>query len=276
MNMNKSQIKDIAKKFGADLIGVAPIERFESLPPEQNPKSIFPQAKNMIILGRKIPRGALRGIEEGTEFELSYLNYGFYALEDQFLSKTTYDVVIYLESLGFEAVPLFAYEFNGQVEAIPVASGKPAPNVYVPQKFAAHAAGLGSVGRNGLFLTPEYGPMQRFAMIISDVPLDGDEIKELGFCDKCNVCLKSCPLAAFNPQDTNLPARRDNDLCKHCQNGAFQCSEGRFNVVDRQAAECSRSCLAALEERDLLTVKFQHKFRNKPAWKRDYFGDVIA
>lgn len=67
--MNAQELKTAAKQFGADLIGIADIQNLKHLPPKDNPLSIFPQATNVIVIGRKIPRGTLRGIEQGTEFD---------------------------------------------------------------------------------------------------------------------------------------------------------------------------------------------------------------
>ncbi|MEM1562698.1 MAG: (4Fe-4S)-binding protein, partial [Candidatus Bathyarchaeia archaeon] len=63
--MNSEEVKNLARKLGADLVGVAPIERFKDVPAHMHPASILPEAKSIIVVGRQIVRGALRGIEEG-------------------------------------------------------------------------------------------------------------------------------------------------------------------------------------------------------------------
>ena len=98
--MTSQELKAAAKSFGADLVGIASTASLAYLPKEDNPLSIFPQAKNVIIIGRKIPRGALRGIEQGTEMDNSFAQFGFIDLEDNFLAKTTYDVNIWMEARG--------------------------------------------------------------------------------------------------------------------------------------------------------------------------------
>lgn len=59
----------------------------------------------MIVLGRRVPRGALRGVEEGTNFT-NYSLYGYEWLDNRFTSLTTYQVGEFLEDSGSEAVPL--------------------------------------------------------------------------------------------------------------------------------------------------------------------------
>ena len=66
--ITSAYIKEQARKFGADLVGITSMDRFEGAPKQMDPRYIFPGAKSMIVLGYRIPRGAFRGIEEGTFF----------------------------------------------------------------------------------------------------------------------------------------------------------------------------------------------------------------
>jgi len=68
MTALEQKIRDAAKKEGIDLIGFAPKERFEGVDAVHNPFSIFPEGKTVIMIGRRICRGSLRGVEEGTNF----------------------------------------------------------------------------------------------------------------------------------------------------------------------------------------------------------------
>ncbi|MGE4565738.1 MAG: hypothetical protein AB7F32_12760 [Victivallaceae bacterium] len=265
--MNTSEFKTMARRFGADLVGIAPYERFDGLKSEQHPRSIFPQGKSVVVIGRRILRGSLRGIEEHSEMMSIYQNFGLFALEDQFLAKTSYDIVMFVEKLGREAVPLFAYEWNGENQGTPVAPGKPGPNVHIPPRFAAVKAGLGVIGRHGMLLTPEYGTRQRLAMLLTDLELDADPELELDYCSGCQDCVKACPLDAL-AADGHYDERR----CRKCGNGAVACDAGRFFAIDRVAASCGRACLASLERRGLLKQKFNHPFRVRAPWSCDAAG----
>lgn len=279
--MTSSEIKAAAKRFGADLAGIASTASLAYLPKEENPLSIFPQAKHVIVVGRKIPRGSLRGIEQGTEFDNSFAQFGLFNLEDQYLAKTTYDLTVWMESQGFEAVPLFAYDCAGHSVGVPVAEGKPAPNVMLKYRILAQAAGLGETGLNGLFLTREFGPRQRFAFLLTDADVQADAPFAPSICDDCGACVKACPLQAldsgkaaefgFKGQQRRV-AERNNALCKKCRNGAIQTNEGRFTTVDRVAAACSRACVKALEERGACLEKFNTRFGQATPWARDLFG----
>lgn len=59
--MNSEQVKNLAREMGADLVGIAPIERFKDVPMNENPVQIKPDAKSVIIMAFRILRGAQIG-----------------------------------------------------------------------------------------------------------------------------------------------------------------------------------------------------------------------
>lgn len=88
----------------------------------------------------------------------------------------------------------------------------------------AECAGLGVVGKNGLLITPEFGPSHRIAVIFLDIdnlPLKKlDENEHLwvkNFCETCNRCVKSCPGKAIFPQtvvlDDGYPQYIEREKC---------------------------------------------------------------
>lgn len=250
--LTNQSLHEAAVNFGADLLGIAPISRFEGVAPEHHPSSIFPQAKTVIVVGRRVLRGAVRSIEEKTN-ESSYLSFGLSMLEDQFLPKTAYDLVLFIENHHFDGVPIFGYDVEAASKvymAEPIAPGKVAPNVYIDVPHAAELAGLGRVGKHGLLITPQFGPLQRLSLILTDAEIEGDPLIEEDFCKNCNACTEACPF--------DLNRKR----CPICSEGAFPTNFGHFNTIDRLAASCSRACLDAMEKRNLLTRKFKQNFRD--------------
>ena len=67
-----------AKRYDADIVGFAPIERFAA---EDPVFQIFPQTKTVIGLGFRVLRGIYRGIEEGTTY-YQYTTMGVENLEE--------------------------------------------------------------------------------------------------------------------------------------------------------------------------------------------------
>ncbi|MFX1389012.1 MAG: reductive dehalogenase [Promethearchaeota archaeon] len=67
-------------------------------------------------------------------------------------------------------------------------------------------AGLGALGRNGLLITPEFGPRVRICKIFTDLPIISDDINlkfiEVvnKFCKKCSKCADACHTEAISKE----------------------------------------------------------------------------
>lgn len=275
MNQLETLIRDNLKKCHIDIIGFAGKDRFENVPSQHNPFSIFPEGKTVIMLGKRICRGALRGVEEGTNFG-DYKLFGNIWLEDEFLSIACYDLVNLLEDNGYEACPIFPNPSELGPSGVSVAEGRPAPNVYPDFDYAAVACGLGEIGMNGIFLSPEFGSRQRFHMIITDAEIEPTPLFDRHICDACGKCADSCPLGAINANNTSeidicgkkmTVAEINYEICKSCKNGACKNRFADIARPDRIAALCNRTCLCHLEEIGALKNKFENTFRNREAWQ---------
>jgi reductive dehalogenase len=76
--------------------------------------------------------------------------------------------------------------------------------ISVPQ---AIEAGLGEGGRNGILITPKYGPRVRLAKVITDLPMAQDHPIRFGvreFCQVCKKCADLCPTQAISYQDPTM------------------------------------------------------------------------
>ena len=205
------QLKAFAIAAGADLVGIAPMERFQGAPKQMDPRYIFPEAKALIGLGFRIPRGCFRGIEEGTYF-ISYATMGYADINLVTIPTVLRKVSLHLEDNGWEAVPIpMAAHFAAisDVDAkllkrptVSVSPEKPIPDVLIHFRIAAVAAGMGEIGYSGNFLSPEFGPRQRLAFVLTDAPLEPDPLFEGEICDRCMVCVKRCPAKAISATNT--------------------------------------------------------------------------
>ena len=279
----KEQIKECAQRNGADLIGFASKDRFEGQDPRYNPFSIFPEGNTVILLGRRITRGTLRGTEEGSNFS-DYDMFGYRWLDDEFVAQTCYDVVRFIEDNGWEAVPVFPNPKETYGMGVPVAEGRQAPNVVPDFKYAVVACGLGEIGLNGEILTKKYGPRQRFQMIITDAIIEADPITKENVCDKCGKCADICPLGAINKNNLNRiemcgkimeVADIDYSLCKVCKNGAKANRLTSGAKPDRLVALCNRTCVCQLEENSRVDNIFENKFRKRRTWGIDIYGKNV-
>lgn len=269
--MDAVELKTKARELGIDLIGIAPRSRWENLPPEENPLSIMPECQSVIVIGRKILRGLFRGIEEGTNFYSTYALFGKQWNEFSFLSRIVFNLANVIEATGAEAMPLTGGMTKG--ENCVIGNAGIVGNAVIDTKKMAHLAGLGSIGKGGFFLTKQYGHRQRFAMILTDMVLDGDNVIDLDFCNGCDACLKACPLNALADNGTDAFSM-DTERCRICGNGRSTASELAFEPLDRLASSCGRACMIALE--DKIDEKFHNKFRKRAVWTRDLYGKATV
>ncbi len=190
----KKQIKEYALSRGLDLFGVANIERFKDAPVRMHPASIFPEAKSVIVVGRRIVRGGWRGIEEGTYWpNYTYFDYSG-LLNTYFLQMPLYETCCFIEDFGYEGVPVYSGVPEAQTPVEPLRPGGVAPDVWLAIRIAGVAAGVGEIGWSKVFLTKKFGPRQRLAAILTDLELEPDPLMEPNtICKLDMACVKGCP-----------------------------------------------------------------------------------
>ncbi len=283
MNDLKLELQRAVRQESIDLIGFADKSRFEALPPEKNPFTIFPEGKTVILIGKRICRGSLRGVEEGTNFG-DYGLFGLNWLEDEFLSIACYGLVNILEDNGWEAVPLFPNPDDMAPSGVSVDGVRPAPNVYPDFEYAAVACGLCEISYSCLPMSTKFGTRQRFHMVITDAEIEPTPLMEKAVCLGCKKCAEICPLGAISMTETEeriicgkkmTVAKVDYDKCRKCQNGAVVNRLNRDSKPDRVAALCNRTCMGCLEAAGVLENKFENVFRKREAWRLDAAGNVV-
>lgn len=173
-------IKKIAKWFGADLVGIGPLNRTwvyshwgdHSIKlglggKVGDPLELPEYFTHVIVVGIEMDYQHLRrspAVESATD--IAYSKMGFIAPS----------VARFIQELGYHAMP----SGNDTALSIPMAVD----------------AGLGELGRNGILITEKYGPRVRLCKVFTDLPLVHDKPVDLGvqaFCEICEKCAKSCP-----------------------------------------------------------------------------------
>lgn len=276
----KAALRDAAKANNIDLIGFASKDRFEGVPAHLNPFSIFPEGKTVILVGKRICRGSLRGVEEGSNFG-DYALFGNSWLEDEFIAIACYDMTRVLEDDGWEAVPIFPNPPESGATGVSVREGAPPANVTPDFDYAAVACGLGEIAWSGLFFSAAFGARQRFQMIITDAEMESDPLAQGSICDQCKKCADVCPLGAISKEEydeiticgkTMRVGKIDYSMCMRCENGCMLNRLMKTAKPDRIAALCNRTCMIHLEENKLVGNLFENKFRTAPAWGKDVLG----
>lgn len=79
-----------------------------------------------------------------------------------------------------------------------------------PHKTGAVLAGLGWMGKNGLFIHKDYGPRVRLGTVLTDIVLPCDNKILQDKCSSCNRCVKACPALALTGNKWEIGKPREN------------------------------------------------------------------
>lgn len=204
--LNNAMIKEKAKELGATICGIGKV--YDEPNPQKDPKSILPNAKCIIGFGFAVPKGLYKAMDKGNQY-YTYTTMGVKYIDEEMAEIFLLKIGGMIENEGYDAclqkaIPnlrikgdkttnpevLDTYEL---IHAEAVAEGKPVPDVIIDFGKAARACGLGEMGLNGKILNKEYGPFMRYCFIITDAPLEVDDVQEESICDKCGACIEACP-----------------------------------------------------------------------------------
>ena len=188
----KEEIKEVAMRQGMDLFGVASIDRFSESPDGRHPCDILPGCKSVIVIGVRLLDGIVqanfRTFEDGRrDLKGLYGTYGYTFLPNYELTYACYSVAQHIERT------------TGAI-ATPCSTGPMTNGLQISIRHAAVAAGLGEFGWMSIVLTPEYGPRNRFGVILTQLELEPDPLysgEKLCIPEKCGICTRVCPTGAL-------------------------------------------------------------------------------
>jgi len=217
---SKEDLKDIAKRFGADLFGVASAEDLNDAPQGHRPKDIVPSAKSVIVLGMKMLDAQTDILPANGDFfgapPRQDMFRGHNTFISQELDRAGYAIARVLEKKGFKAYHQMA--FTGGTDRRYLTG-------LLSLKHIATKAGLGVLGRHGLLITPQYGPRVRLTAIVTDAELRSDLPINRDFCRDCETpCISLCPANALIKPRHDSPYEINKFACRQYLSTRPTCS----------------------------------------------------
>jgi len=176
------ELESLVKGLGASFIGYSNVE--DRL--DQTLKKL----PNAISIGVRLSDFIVDEISD----KPTYTYFHHYRTVNFLIDQICLRVLLLLQEKGYNAVAVPASQTVNDKE-----------DKYCgifPHKTAAVRAGMGWIGKSGLFISNDYGPRVRLGTILTDFSPPLNTITgEHGECGNCNICVTSCPAKAITGQN---------------------------------------------------------------------------
>jgi len=222
--LNANEIKKILYDMGADLCGIASIDRFGDAPEGYHPRDVLPSCESVIVFAKRSAKATLRC---NTTVPYTIVR----NLLTAELDRMSVLFCGQLEQHGIAAVPTGAVSHSGPDER----TGR--WRSIVSAKHSAVAAGLGWIGKNTLLITPEYGNMVWLCAVLTDAVLKPDPLLPGHPCENgCSLCIDRCPVGALGD-----PEMKQLDCFAH----AFHVDGGQLTIMCHTCRSVCPHCLGS-------------------------------
>lgn len=224
-------VKQMATEIGADVVGISTSARIDKLAEQLAPifggesllegrksspaffrpceldvrqsqcrvhkcTDYIDHAKSVIVLGSRIPKATVNQV--GVPPAEAIGPYAFAAYQSlRTLQIAGRQLIRKLRGMGYTGLLCTDLTGTGSTNCSPRLEHA---DIFA-NRFAAVCAGLGTLGEGGFVLNPQFGPNLRFIAIVTDAPLDADDLADLADlrsrCDDgCDACVKRCAVTA--------------------------------------------------------------------------------
>ncbi|MBL7038514.1 MAG: hypothetical protein ISR77_07770 [Pirellulaceae bacterium] len=223
------KVKSLARRRGADIVGIANVERWEHAPLKLSPQGLLPEARSVIVIGGHVPDSCLEvggpppWSEPGPAMAMGIAEY--------IAAQSAFWVSKFLEDEGYATFfvpPTSAWRYRPYKDI-----EEPwAPDL--SHMHAAVAAGLGEFAWNCNFLSYEYGPRVRLMSIVTAAPLKADPLYSgPPLCDLCMECRKHCPSGALSTETEGLVEVKIEDrVFKYLKKNKWRCGASDHFLID--------------------------------------------
>ncbi|MCD1296365.1 epoxyqueuosine reductase [Methanocella sp. CWC-04] len=220
----KNEIKAIAGEHGIEVVGFMKLDGNPIMPEDEknlltgvkytegdiditkikNPKDQMPEARSMIILGKRL-------LDDKQDILYHVSDSYMTSIEFMILDIASLKLHKLLEQNGFKAEDNTSYYL----------------------KVWAVLAGLGWIGKSRMFVSKDHGPRLRLKGILTDADIGEEcEIISDATCGECQECIDACPVKAISDE------AYDRRICSTCKLNNRKVSENAYSYCTM----CTRSC----------------------------------
>lgn len=150
--------------------------------------------------------------------EPTYTYFNHYRTVNAYIDRLLLSAGLFLQKAGYSYITVAASQSINK-------NGWNYSGRYSHKKGAC-LAGLGSIGKNSLFIHKEFGSLVRLGTVFTDCPLETGEECVADLCGECGICAAACPAGAISGEPFREGIRReemfDAEKCSEYMKRAFQ------------------------------------------------------
>lgn len=173
----------------------------------------FGQFENGIAFYVKLSSAVISEIQD----KPTYAYFHHYRTVNALIDRITLKAGILLEKNGYRYFPIGASQTVGGHDTY--------AGLY-SHKRGAVLAGLGTIGKNGLFQSEKFGSAVRLGTLFTDLDLKAENCPRPSKCGSCRKCVQACPALCISGEafDMNCPDKTlvDRKTCSDYMKKAFQ------------------------------------------------------
>ena len=211
-------VEEMKNKLDVELLGAVYLDDASPALLREQSQALLPGAKSVLVFAKEMykeivallsPSKEVGEVERGDLFgpHGDYLN--------SRLTKAVYDMAAFFRKEGYKSLPL-------------PAAGTPVDQRYLKAIFsfkdAAQEAGLGSIGRHGLLITPHYGPRVRLACLLTDAKIEPSSKTKTNYCVNCDACIRACPSKALQIPEKGKAYSMNPFACRAYRSTGLTCT----------------------------------------------------
>jgi epoxyqueuosine reductase QueG len=190
-----------------------------------------------ISIGKKLDDKTVDAIENGPT--LAY--YDHYAQTNKELARIAEKIK---QDLFRNSIESIAIKPTSAINSKAAGFHYPTLTYDLSHKMVATRAGLGWIGKTGLFISREFGPRLRLVSLLMkrETEMVSSPVEE-SRCGKCTVCVERCPAQAANGKSWNIDLHRDTFFDAHkCRDKCAELAKQELNIDQQICGICVSVC----------------------------------
>jgi len=222
--ISKDQVKKTAFDCGADLFGVASIDRFGQAPEGFHPRDVYSRTESVIVIAIRLPSETLFA-----ENPVPYTHMNTLAMRK--MDSVVFSISSKLDRMGLKNVLIPTDDpYLHWNEALQ--EGR----AILSLRHAGVLAGLGKLGRNNLLINRTFGSMIQIGALLTSEKYESDPFADYEVCrEHCGICIANCPRKALTGETV---------IQKNCRPLSNCRTDKGFNI--KKCFECRKLCPSVL------------------------------